>query len=62
MQLFKGWKVAVGWVRLEVGWRPDGGMDALGELCLLVDSLLCFVFVSKKLDPLSRTPEDVMAG
>ena len=25
-----------------------------GGACLLVDSLLCFVFVSKELDPLSR--------
>lgn len=33
------------------------GMDGCsGGACLLVDSLLCFVFVSKKLDPLSRTP------
>lgn len=33
-------------------WRQSD--CCFGGACLLVDSLLCFVFVSKKLDPLSR--------
>lgn len=54
VQLVKRGTVACG-LRLKAEVRMDSmGFAASGGACLLVDSLLCFVFVSKELDPLSR--------